>query len=108
MNGQTIVRGLAAILAAGAVACSTWQGEYLRANVGKATQADVRQHLGEPSLTRSLEGGGSEWLYHYFAGKLYSELVEGHVGGRQPDCTEYLLTFDERNVLSDWRKQACD
>ncbi len=108
MIRRTTVAGLAAALAAGAVACSTWQADYLRANVAKATQADVRQHLGQPSLTRSLEGGGSEWLYHYMAGTLYAEIIEGHVGGQRPACTEYLLTFDERNVLSDWRQQACD
>lgn len=89
-------------------ACSTWQADYLKANVNKATQDDVRQRFGKPTLTRTLGDGGSEWLYHSFAGKFYTEIVEGKVAGKNPDCSEYLLTFDERGVLTDWEQQDCD
>jgi hypothetical protein len=89
-------------------ACSPWPADYLKANVNTATQADVRERLGTPTLTRTLEDGGSEWLYHSFAGKFYTEIVEGKVAGKNPDCSEYLLTFDERRVLTDWKQQDCD
>ncbi|MEW6542754.1 MAG: hypothetical protein AB1411_03990 [Nitrospirota bacterium] len=94
-------------LAAGLLlACSTWQADYLAQHVERATQAEVEQKLGRPVLTRPLDGGGTEWVYHVFPRSLFDYPYRGHPYG-DGSCEEYLLTFDQQGILTTWLKQDC-
>jgi outer membrane protein assembly factor BamE (lipoprotein component of BamABCDE complex) len=76
------------------------EASYLDSVRGQATQAEVRQQLGEPTSTRSSETGGSVWIY---------ERREQQPGNRYTApgmwCEQYILTFDQQSVLRDWTRR---
>ncbi len=81
-------------------ACSYFQtkeGVYLDSVKGRATQAEVRQHLGDPKTIQQDKAGHTVWVY---------ELPEQQAGNRftAPGvwCEQYLLTFDEQAVFTRW------
>jgi hypothetical protein len=98
--------GLVVLLSFASVACTAWRAEYLAEHVQKATQEEIQQRLGHPTITRNLDGGGSEWVYHYFPNPALNYPYMWHPFGDE-DCTEYVLTFDERKVLTYWNRQEC-
>ena len=73
----------------------------LKAAQGQASQEEIRRQWGEPTTTRSVEGGQSLWTY---------EKREQQSGSRYAApgmwCNEYALTFDERGILRDWTHQS--
>lgn len=78
-----------------------WRAEYLREARGHATQKDIAQRLGQPNQTRVLQDGTSEWRYECH--------VACYVG--QPDkpiCVEYLLVFDQQEILRKWVQMRCE
>lgn len=69
---------------------------YLHRAQGRATQEDVREHLGAPKFT-DMKAGETIWVY---------QVREQQPGGRAVTpgtwCDEYVLTFDGRAVLQHW------
>lgn len=96
---------LLSLLPVALLACTSWQADYLTQQIHKATQDEVAARLGKPTETKLLQGGGTEWVYHYFPGSPFNYAYKGHPA--EPDCQEYILTFTERKVLAYWLKQEC-
>jgi hypothetical protein len=96
--------GVSCIVLAGLISCTPWEVTYLEKAVDHASQADVRDRFGAPHATKALSAGGSEWTYQYRSSAV------GPMGGYDTGdayCREYLLTFDDKNILRGWRKQQC-
>lgn len=74
---------------------------YLQSAQDHATQAEVKQRLGEPTLTPPSQGGARRWVYH---------VREEDPGSRWSWtgmwCDEYVLTFDQGGVLRGWTHQS--
>lgn len=68
---------------------------YLLSAKDRATQHDVRLHLGQPSLVTTTPSGEAVWIYKI------REAVEGDMT-RSWWCDEYTLTFKVTGVLGDW------
>ncbi|TAJ10027.1 MAG: hypothetical protein EPO61_04755 [Nitrospirae bacterium] len=99
------VRLLAALLFVALPACTSWQADYLTQQIHKASQEEVTARLGKPTEVKKLDRGGTEWVYHYFPDSPFNYAYKGHPA--EPDCQEYILTFNERQVLTYWLKQEC-
>nr|MBI3614557.1 hypothetical protein [Nitrospirota bacterium] len=99
------VRLLATLLSVVLSACTSWQTQYLTERIHKASQEEVAARLGKPTEVKQLEGGGTEWVYHYFPDSPFNYAYKGHPA--EPDCQEYILTFTEQKVLAYWLKQEC-
>jgi len=73
---------------------------YLLSAKDRATQQEVRQHLGQPSFVTLTKGGQAVWGYDI------QEFVQG--GSSIYDmtgdwwCDNYRLTFDVSGILRDW------
>ena len=102
---RDVVRLLVALLSVALPACTSWQAQYLTERMHKASQEEVTARLGKPTEVKKLDGGGTEWIYHYFPDSPFNYAYKGHPA--EPDCQEYILTFDERQVLTYWLKQEC-
>ncbi|MFM8551489.1 MAG: hypothetical protein ACKOCD_04125 [Nitrospiraceae bacterium] len=102
---RAIGKFLLLLLSLALVACTSWQAQYLTAELHKAKQEEVAVRLGKPTEVKPLEGGGTEWVYHYFPDSPFNYAYKGHPA--EPDCQEYILTFNERQVLTYWLKQEC-
>jgi len=105
MRGRAIRTVLAACLVLALSACTAWQATYLAEQLHKASEDEVAARLGKPTTVKTLEGGDTEWLYHYFPDSPFNYAYKGHPA--EPDCQEYILTFNERRVLTYWLKQEC-
>ena len=76
---------------------------YLRSAQDRATQQDVRGHLGKPVWTGSLRAGETVWVY---------QIREPEMGGNDSStivgswCDEYVLTFDAEGVLRRWTHRS--
>lgn len=95
------VLGLVLISISGAT-CShlqTKEAAYLNSAMGSATQTVVRQELGAPTAVQHGEDGRSVWVYEHReqqSGNLYTPPGTW--------CEQYLLTFDDKAVLQQWRQ----
>ena len=85
-----------------AAACSHFQTKeaaYLDSVKGRGTQTEVQQALGAPTTVRQADRGETVWVY---------EVMEQQSGNRftAPGvwCEQYLLTFDDKEVLLYWRQ----
>jgi hypothetical protein len=107
MSRGGIAKALAAVLTLSALAagCAPWQADYLKDRVHKASEEEVTARLGQPAEVKILESGGSEWIYHVFSDSIFNYSYRGHEA--EPDCREYILTFNERHVLTYWLTQEC-
>lgn len=74
---------------------------YLRSAQDKATQEEVRQRLGPPTIVNSTQSDASVWVY---------QILTYDPGGRATAtgtwCDEYVLTFDSQAVLRRWTHQS--
>lgn len=70
---------------------------YLRSANGRATQAEVKQRLGEPTKVVNGTSGETLWVY---------QIREEQPGNRWTSigmwCSEYVLIFDGGAVLQKW------
>ncbi len=88
----------------GMVSCTPWEVTYLEKAVDHATQAEVTRRFGSPHSTKALPAGGSAWTYQYRGSAV------GPMGGVDTGnayCREYVLTFDQKDVLRSWTRQQC-
>ena len=85
----------------GCVVFQANESRYLRSAEGRATQAEIRQHLGPPWRTGSTPAGEPQWIY---------EVREEDPGSRWTSnglwCDEYVLTFDGQGVLRRWTHRS--
>lgn len=93
------------IVALSLAACLPAQWEYLGRATGQATQQEVKEKLGEPHQAKALPDQTQVWTYRYQATTWFSGW-RGDDMGKSP-CTEYVLTFDAKQVLSYWTRKPC-
>ena len=101
----TCVLVVAAALSLLVVSCVPWQWEYLITANDRATEDEVRQKMGAPNLTKSLDGIESVWTYRYEVSSSFLFRRGDMVGGSP--CIEYVLNFDDKHVLRHWVRQPC-
>jgi len=84
-------------------ACSLLESEYFQGKVNEVTQETVASRYGEPHKQDQLPDGRSAWTYFDRGSSTsgYGSYV------RRPSCKAYVLTFDDRHVLRDWKQQGC-
>lgn len=104
MAGRFIQRTLATFMALAALACSLFlskESRYLMSAKDHATEAEVRQHLGEPLHIGSDEKGHVQWMY-----ETRTHVQEGTNNAwttfESWRCDSYTLTFDEHHILRRW------
>lgn len=103
--------GSAMLLALFLTSC-TGQRTYLRGAAGHATQAEVAEHLGPPQATWHLDTGDTLWTYQYGAPRAsawggITIVGPGLTFGKGSPCSEYVLRFDQDDILHTWRRQEC-
>lgn len=115
------------------VGCSHWRDSYFDDGVGVVTQEDVRKKLGKPHIVKDpFLSEETTWIYRYGVseseldpigvrtiGQGVNALSEaaasligkgGKGGGEQRErvlCIRYVLTFDDKKVLRDWKREPC-
>jgi len=103
----TCYRTLSALtlsVALGLMSCALFlskESRYLSSSKGHATEADVKQHLGEPAQITS--DGNQQTMWIYETRKYVQEGTNNAwttIGSWR--CETYSLTFDEQQILRDW------
>ena len=114
------------------VACSHWRDNYLDDGVDQVTQAEVREKLGKPHITKEpLLEEETIWIYRYaltdseidplgvksigrgvteIGNQAASIIGKGQNGGPPPErinCFRYVLKFDREKILRDWKREPC-
>lgn len=74
---------------------------YLRSAQDQATQGDVKQALGPPTLAVSGQGGESIWVY-----RVREEQSGSRMTATGMWCDEYVLVFDGGSVLRSWTHKS--
>ena len=82
-----------------------WRNSYLNEGVEKLSSDEIMQRMGPPHGQSKLAEGAAVWLYQYRDSSVSSDHM-GRVSGGS-SCTEYILIFDQRNVLKSFRRQGC-
>jgi len=77
------------------------ESRYLRSSKDRATEADVRLHLGQPSDITLDENKNLRWTYETKTAVQEGTnnawtMVDSH------RCETYHLTFDDQHILRDW------
>ena len=91
------------------VACgSSWRARFVRESVDQATRDSVTKRLGAPHFTRELDSGGSVWVYQYKGSRPFLTTFRSHAQGGGSYCTEFILTFDEKKILREWKAHDCN
>ena len=98
-----ISRGLF-VLALGALCgCGEFKTRYFEGQVNQATQEIVAKRYGAPHKLDKLPDGWSVWTYFNRGSGTsgYSDYVHTSY------CRAYIMTFDQTEVLRDWKQQDC-
>lgn len=83
--------------------CSQFETEYFQHKVGQVTQDVVANRYGAPHQVDKLQEGPVVWTYFDRGSS-----TAGYGGYASPaPCKAYLLTFDQSDILRDWRLQDC-
>lgn len=96
---------LLAVLAvqAGCAVFVSKERRYLKAAVGHATAADVREALGAPRRVTTTPSGEEHWLYEVHDVEPMSQNSWATLGSW---CDQYRLIFDRTGVLRHWTHHA--
>ncbi|HET7059424.1 MAG TPA: hypothetical protein VFI05_11845 [Nitrospiraceae bacterium] len=81
----------------GCVFFETNERRFLSHGQGHATQEEVRQRFGSPTLTKTAPSGEPVWVY-----QIYDWQPGSRVTAPGTLCDEYRLTFDDQRVLRRW------
>lgn len=83
--------------------CGELETGYFQSKVNQVTQAEVARRYGAPHKMEKQPDGRTLWIY-YVRGS-----GTGSYSGtaRASYCRAYLLTFDDHEVLRDWREEDC-
>src|SRR5262245_9534458 len=74
------------------VACEGREERYFRKNVNRTSQDAVARQFGPPHRAHELTTGDTVWTYE---------------SRDRLDCTAYILRFDQKKVLRDWKERKC-
>ncbi|MBA5865319.1 MAG: hypothetical protein GDA67_01325 [Nitrospira sp. CR1.3] len=85
-------------------ACSEFETEYFKNRVNEATAERVAKRYGTPHKMEKAEGGRIVWTY--FDRGSGTGTYSGYA--RSSYCRVYLLTFDQDEVLRDWKEGKCE
>jgi len=101
-----------AFVAFALASCAPWQAKYLKKVANQATIQEVENHLGRPHSIWDLHTGETLWTYQSgvpSAGGTRGVTIvgPGWVVGRRSDCTEYVLLFDQQQILRAWMGRPC-
>jgi hypothetical protein len=104
MACRTTYKALSMLMALSLMACSLFlskETQYLMSAKNRATEADVKQHLGEPLKTILDNKGHISWVY-----ETRTRVQEGTNNAwttfESWRCDSYTLFFDESHILRDW------
>ncbi len=89
------------LIAMGCAMVESKETAYLRTAQDRATQEEVRQRLGPPTLTAATQTGGALWVY-----QIRTQQPGNRTTAPGMWCDEYVLTFDEQAVLRRWTHQS--
>jgi len=89
------------VLHMGCVLFEAKETRFLRSAQDQATQQEVRQRLGAPTLERTTPMAESVWVY-----QLRTQQVDSRMTAAGTWCDEYILTFDSQGVLRRWTHQT--
>ena len=81
----------------GCVVFEEKEARFLRDAHNRATQGEVQQRLGSPTLANTSPSGQSIWVY-----QVYDWQPGNRVSAPGTWCDEYMLTFDDHAVLRHW------
>lgn len=76
---------------------------YLHGAEDRASQEEVRQHLGAPHLATTSKNGDPISVYQIYVQDPGTQNVWGTPGTW---CDEYVLTFDKQGVLRHWTHKS--
>ena len=74
------------------VACENQQERYFRKHVNRVSQDTMAKQFGPPHRAQALTTGETVWAYE---------------SRERSDCTAYILRFDQKTVLRDWKERKC-
>jgi hypothetical protein len=77
---------------------------YLLSATDRATQEEVRQHLGQPLRVESNKTGEAVWVYHIREFEQGGSSVYDMTGDWW--CDDYTLTFDAQGILRHWTHES--
>lgn len=124
----TMILGVTSLL----FGCDPWREAYLDDGVEELTQEDIEEKLGPPfRKTERVLSGTTIWVYRYVflekdlnpvgidtlgqgiteVANAAAALVGKPAGGptlEKPVCLHYVLTFDQRKVLREWKRENCE
>ncbi len=84
-------------------ACGIIETGYFKNRVDEATQDIVERRYGPPHRLEQRPEGGSVWTYFD-----RGSATASYAGtARSTYCRAYVLTFDEQEVLREWRQEDC-
>src|SRR5215475_10657631 len=87
-----------------AVGCAGFipkETRYLESAQDRATQEEVRQELGAPTLTLSNDKGEVLWVYH-----VREQQPGNRITAPGMWCDEYVLMFDQQAILRQWTHRS--
>lgn len=84
-------------------ACSQFESAYFQNMVNQVTRDVVASRYGTPHKVDELPDGGTVWTY-FDRGSVTTGFGSY---AHSSQCKAYLLTFDESEVLRDWKQQDC-
>jgi hypothetical protein len=104
MACRTLQKVLSTLMALAIMACSVFlskEARYLMSAKNRATEAEVRQRLGEPSKSILDNEGHANWVY-----ETKTHVQEGTNNAwttfESLRCDTYRLMFDEHHILRSW------
>jgi hypothetical protein len=92
---------ICALIAIGCAMVEPKETTYLRAAQDRATQEEVRQRLGPPTLTAATQTGEALWVY-----QIRTQQPGNRMTAPGMWCDEYVLTFDDQAVLRRWTHRS--
>lgn len=93
---------LFALAIGGCAAIEDHEPRFLSQAQDRATLQEVQQHLGMPTLTKTTSAGEPVWVY-----RMYDwQPGDNWVTAPGTWCDEYILTFDQAEVLRRWTHQT--
>lgn len=99
------VLGAMLVLSALLLSCASLPDDYFTQNVGKATQQEVRDKLGDPDHRYTLENGETQWIYIVHVS--YATYLT-YANKDAETCYNYDLRFDRQGVLKSWNQVTKD
>ncbi|MDQ1291689.1 MAG: hypothetical protein QG615_1498 [Nitrospirota bacterium] len=101
--GKRWTRGCLVLALVVCGACGEFETGYFQSKVNQVTQDEVAKRYGAPHKMEKQPDGRTLWIY-YVRGSGTSSYSGT---ARASYCRAYQLTFDDHEVLRDWREEDC-